>query len=242
MHQSAPSRQQGGNKNNRLIQCALINARSLCNKLPDLHFLLYDRNEFDVIVITVSWLNPEISNGLLDPRSTYTVYRRDRQNNTGGGVCAFLKNSLHTEQLDISSLPANVELLCFDLICNSYKHRLFAVYRPTNSSCVYNDISQEEYIKQVTDFIQTNTNDKGPTLIVGDLNSPDINWIGRSAPQCQTQNILYEFCSTQSYTQCILEPTRGGNILDLVLTNDEFMLSSARVTAPFSSSDHNTVC
>jgi hypothetical protein len=119
-----------------------MNAHSLCNKLSDLHFLLYESNEFDVIIITESWLNPAISDGLLDPRSNYTVYRHDRQNNTGGGVCVLIKNSLHSEQLDISSLPASVELLCFDLFCNPHKHRVFAVYRPTNSSCVYNDISK----------------------------------------------------------------------------------------------------
>ena len=44
----------------------LFNAQSLCNKLSELHHLLYT-GDIDIILITESWLHSDISNGLLDP-------------------------------------------------------------------------------------------------------------------------------------------------------------------------------
>ena len=41
--------------------------------------------------------------------------------------------------------------------------------------------------------------------------------------------------------QCVEEPTRGDNILDLALVNDPLLIASYNVTAPFGSSDHETV-
>jgi len=42
-----------------VLKCKLINARSICNKLPELHQLL-DSDHFDILLITESWLNNDI--------------------------------------------------------------------------------------------------------------------------------------------------------------------------------------
>jgi len=52
---------------NRLsCKCCLLNARSVVNKLPELHYLLYFSN-YDILLITEFWLHAGITNGLLDP-------------------------------------------------------------------------------------------------------------------------------------------------------------------------------
>ena len=59
----------------------LINARSLVNKLPELHILLYDKTYggHDCICVTESWLHAELLDGFLDPLSSYDIFRNDRQ-------------------------------------------------------------------------------------------------------------------------------------------------------------------
>ena len=76
-----------------LLRCCLFNARSLTNKLPDLHYVLYSETEFDCLLITESWLTDEITDGMLDPESKYHILRCDRKVGRGGGVCAFIRRS-----------------------------------------------------------------------------------------------------------------------------------------------------
>lgn len=88
--------QQGGT--DELLHCFLLNARSLVNKLPDLHYLLYncDANNLspDVIFVTESWLNETISDGMLDPENKFTVIRQDRFGLRGGGFVPLLNAQL----------------------------------------------------------------------------------------------------------------------------------------------------
>ena len=43
------------------------------NKLGELHELLYDGATADCFCITESWLHDEISNGMLDPKSMFSI-------------------------------------------------------------------------------------------------------------------------------------------------------------------------
>ena len=43
------------------------------------------------------------------------------------------------------------------------------------------------------------------------------------------------------FSQYVAEPTRGENILDIVLCNDPLLISEVNVGPPFSISDHNRV-
>ena len=77
----------------------------------------------------------------------------------------------------------------------------------------------------------------GPTIIVGDLNCPNLNkpLDTREATQ------LVDFVNANGMIQYVNEPTHNSNILDLVLLNDALLLSSLSVYEPFSISDHSTV-
>ena len=72
------------------LSCTYFNARSIVNKLQELHQLLYS-SIFDIIFITESWLHDEVTDGLLDPHSCYVILRKDRKLYRGGGVCIFIK-------------------------------------------------------------------------------------------------------------------------------------------------------
>jgi hypothetical protein len=76
-------------KQSEVLHCILINARSVVNKLPDLYTLLYDFM-YDCVFVTESWLQTHHTDGLLDPEGRYNVFRCDRNNQIGGGVCILI--------------------------------------------------------------------------------------------------------------------------------------------------------
>ncbi|KAF2345717.1 Endonuclease/exonuclease/phosphatase [Trinorchestia longiramus] len=66
------------------------------------------------------------------------------------------------------------------------------------------------------------------TLITGDFNLPHINWTTRQsqAPGSKLINLM----STNSLQQHVNEPTRGNNILDLVMTTTDLSINGLQVT------------
>lgn len=111
------------------FKCILFNARSVCANLCDLHYLL-DSGEYDIIMITETWLKPVIPDGLIDPSRGYHIIRRDRLVSTGGGVCILIRKSVHFSEITISE---NVEILAVDVRASLIKHRFIVVYRPPYS-------------------------------------------------------------------------------------------------------------
>jgi hypothetical protein len=75
-----------------VFNCSLLNARSLNNKLLDLHALI-SMSRVDILCITETWLKPSTSNSSLVNGLNYSVFRNDRVTDTkGGGVCIFANN------------------------------------------------------------------------------------------------------------------------------------------------------
>ena len=108
----------------------MFNARSVCANLCDIHYLL-DSAEYDVIMITETWLKPAIPNGLINPSQSYHIICRDRLESTGGGVCILLCKSVHFSEITISD---NVEILAVDVCVSHTKYCLIVVYRPPHST------------------------------------------------------------------------------------------------------------
>jgi len=80
-----------------------------------------------------------------------------------------------------------------------------------------------------------------PVFIVGDLNCPGIDWKFNSAPLDGVQDKILECIDELGFVQCVSSPTRGANILDLVLVNKPLLLSSLSVMDPVGNSDHDSV-
>ena len=78
-------------------------------------------------------------------------------------------------------------------------------------------------------------------IIFGDFNLPTIDW---SEPNNCTQakdRAFVDFCSDRSLYQINVEPTRGTNVLDLVLTDDPLLVSRLNVGPPLGKSDHCSI-
>jgi len=50
-------------------------------------------DDYMVVSVTESWLDPSVTNGMIDPTGKYSVHRNDRQTRQGEGVlCLISKN------------------------------------------------------------------------------------------------------------------------------------------------------
>ena len=83
---------------------------------------------------------------------------------------------------------------------------------------------------------------KKSVTLLGDFNAPSINWkddlpIALNHPDKIILD-MSEFCGL---TQLIMQPTRGNNFLDLVLTNSPELFASVTLHPPLGRSDHNMV-
>jgi Reverse transcriptase (RNA-dependent DNA polymerase)/Endonuclease-reverse transcriptase len=209
----------------------LINARSLCNKLVELHHLLYSSSH-DVVLVTESWLTPEYSSSLLTDSKYFSLLRKDRSS-LGGGVCAFIRSGIECVSIDVPSAFNNLELLVFDILGVHIKYRFILSYCAPSSHV--NNISL--LTKAIDHFCVSDAS----VVLCGDFNLPHINW---SCPDTETDSPSSNFigCMQENaLVQHVTEATRKNNILDLVFTNDPFLILDVAVDVPFSTSDHNRV-
>ena len=146
----------------------MFNARSLANKLPDLHYVLYSDTEFDCLLVTESWLTDEVTDGMLDPESKYHILRCDRKAGRGGGVCAFIRRSFRIMSNSLVGFIDGFEILSFDLLDFYVPYRVFVVYTPP-TSCVHNANAATEMMSQLIRCLDGNVNHAGVTVICGDL-------------------------------------------------------------------------
>ena len=135
------------------------------------------------------------------------------------------------------SIPApnepNFEGLFVDILgANGFKVRIGTFYRPP-----INENSCNSLINYLKVGLQCSFN----TIVVGDFNFPEINFDDTKAPIARGQHQFLDFCILENLSQLVFDPTRGENILDLVLTMNPSSISSVSVNEPFLGSDHNKI-
>lgn len=199
----------GPTTNDHSIKCLYLNARSIVNKTKEFQTLAVDT---DLILVTETWLKPNVLDCELLPGSTFTIYRRDRIGQVGGGVLLAVRNSIRSfRRTDIES---NSEMLACELHPDAKKKFLAIVfYRPP--------VSDLNYIKEFKKALQLASTVKFDRIIIcGDFNLPNIDWTTGTAtsgePICNhfTKTVRDNFLC-----QMVDFPTRANNTLDLILTN-----------------------
>ena len=75
---------------------------------------------------------------------------------------------------------------------------------------------------------------------MGDFNHGDIQWDTLESTGVEDQQFM---CLIQNnfIIQHVLEPTRGGRVLDLVLSSQKELVDNVKIQEPLGSSDHNQV-
>jgi ribonuclease P/MRP protein subunit RPP40 len=217
-----------------MINCVFFNARSLVNKLTDLHYLLYTSN-FDLIIVVESWLTDSLPDGFLDPRCEYAIFRFNRMSR-GGGVCIFAARTILATQVELVSPFDSLEIVVLDVVHCARKFRLIAAYRPP---C--HGPSSIQSMSSLVECLRLTLHPCRPTFIVGDFNCPTIDWFAGIPPVDKVQDLFYNFVTDNGLTQAVLQATHLDNILDLLITNEPLLLSRVDVCCPFSTGDHNSI-
>ncbi|KAK6042057.1 hypothetical protein COOONC_20438, partial [Cooperia oncophora] len=161
----------------------------------------------------------------------YLLYRLDRKERRGGGVCCLAKGNLCVYSVDHVT-PNKADVLCLELFCphKATRVRFSVVYRPPNST----KSEDEELIEALQDIISAQAN----SVILGDFNLL-IDWDNLRALNSSSTRFL-EFFQQSFLQQHVSLPTHENNVLDLVLSTFP-NVSEVSTAPPLANSDHASV-
>ena len=207
------------------------NTRSILSKLQDIE-VLSDQEKPDLILLTETWCNDRVSNCNLNICNYELIkeLRRDRtdtRDGIGGGLLVYAKKGLqilsHDNQIDFNQY-VHFSLKTFDSPVN-----IFLVYKPPSSN-----VNNQEKLCDLINSIPKNS------VLIGDFNYPNIDWENNTADSNISRKFM-ETCLENNLTQYVDFPTHiRNNILDLVLANDNCVLSVSDL-GHLGNSDHNVL-
>jgi hypothetical protein len=153
-------------KQTEKLKLFYTNSQSLFGKLNEL-IAVTSFLEPDVVLITETWTNSDISNASINMPGYRIEARSDRQdtnNGIGGGVIIYVKETF--EVVSVSLIDSNYNQHCsIALKTNSGQLNIFLIYRPPNSNA--------ENLNLLCELLEaTNPN----TVVIGDFNLPCISW------------------------------------------------------------------
>ena len=201
------------------------------SKLQDIE-VLSDQEKPDLILLTETWCNDRVSNCNLNICNYELIkeLRRDRtdtRDGIGGGLLVYAKKGLqilsHDNQIDFNQY-VHFSLKTFDSPVN-----IFLVYKPPSSN-----VNNQEKLCDLINSIPKNS------VLIGDFNYPNIDWENNTADSNISRKFM-ETCLENNLTQYVDFPTHiRNNILDLVLANDNCVLSVSDL-GHLGNSDHNVL-
>ena len=191
----------------RSLLCLCFNARGIISKRLDLVVLLEECHP-DIVVITETFLD----NSFLDSElfsAQYAVFRKDR-NRHGGGVLIAVRQHISAVRWVTSEL-SNIELIWLRVVSGSSSFMLGGFYRPPGSP--------ESYLLELQSSLHSLPSNSS-IVLCGDFNVLNVSWETVSPTSGdKSAAVLCTMINHFFMEQCVHSPTRGSNILDLLLTN-----------------------
>ena len=164
----------------------------------------------------------------------YKLFNRNIQLSTGRGVLLYVCESLVVSEVN---LYEDYEESVWAEVClqNDDKLLVGVVYR-SNSGGHENNTKLFDMFKSLQSLSYTHI------LVMGDFNMPGVNWKTFSGSNPMEDNFVEAVRDSFLY-QHIFFPTRGRcgqspNILDLVFSSEEGMISNVQYESPLGKSDH----
>jgi hypothetical protein len=95
-----------------------------------------------------------------------------------------------------------------------------------------------KYVNLLIACFELYTQGKHINIIAGDLNCPSIDWSALCCPEDNINKPLLDFSINFGFCQCVNFATRGDNVLDIILTDDDQLISTIAADPPLGLSDH----
>lgn len=200
-----------------MMKIAQLNVRSLIPHLDELKQLVFSNN-FDIICLTETWLNNNITSDAVQIPG-YLMFREDRQGDQrGGGVAVYVSTRLRVKITKIEINKENAfECIFLRLTYNNQSCALGTLYRPPNKNltkCVEQLDDILSYIIPLVDHV----------ILMGDVN---VNLFNLNNP-------LSKCFDAYNLTQIIDEPTR-------ISHNSRTLIDPICITCPDLVSVHGTM-
>ena len=212
------------------------NVRSILNKMDSIRLKLQNEH-ISVLIITESWLKPDIPTTLINIEG-YMVHRFDRNYmneqgylKRGGGIIVYIKDTLSFDNINGDMFNVSNCNIEFTTLCIKRPHTrrmyLLAVYRPPTGK-----------VKDCITILENGLNflphiEKSDVFIGGDFN---IDYV--RSRQENTKKLKH-FATQHQLTQYIKESTRplqSDAVIDLIFSNCTNIQYSG--TLPWNLSDH----
>ena len=213
---------------NRTIPSVLLtNANHLMNKLDELYILL-SHSIIDIVCLTETWLTTDIPNCLCN-LPNFTLFRRDRTERLGGGVCCYVRTNNNPRLLE----PPVVNLHSFEVLWVALRPKVLP--RPISIVIVlvvyvppWYDVATKrslaDYIVSCVDYFNSLYFNVFYHM-TGDFNSLETSFFNRQL----------------RFKQILTGRTRGNNTLDKIFTNFSELYRDSEILPPLGRSDHNCV-
>ena len=209
------------------LKCFFSNARGLLSKI-DLLRDLSVTEELDIIGIVETFLNETILDAEIYLKG-YRMYRKDRdsiRNNRGGGVILYVNEEIVSQEIEYLN-SVKCESVWSELVISKSCRLSVGV-------CYKNPTIEDWELNNLYSVIQQASVHQ--TMIMGDFNFPSIDWQTLEADGRGTEfrDLIIDNCLSQH----VLEPTREGNILDLIITSSSDMIDQVVISEHLGKSDH----
>ena len=182
-----------------------------------------------IIGITESWANIDITDAELG-LTGYVMFRKDRIGRRGGGVILYVKESIQAYEIKLEREADCDEAVWCKIVSGNSKLTIGLVYRSPN-------INKEDNTKIKNAIKEVS---KGECIIMGDFNHGHIQWNSLESTGIEDQQFLF-LIQDSFLTQHVLEPTRGENVLDIVLSSQKELVDNVKIFEPLGNSDHNQI-
>lgn len=215
------------------LRLYVANACGLYSKLGDLRNAL-THHQPDIAVLTETKFTAEkVSHSASCIPGYHAPLRLDRTAH-GGGVAVWVKSALAFKHLE-SIKSCDHEVLWLSVITSTRKRAVIgAVYRP--GSCADSDTELLEYLDATLDIARSHGSH---IILAGDFNVHSESWLG-STKTTRAGDYTEDMCSVHGLVQHVRQPTRGLNVLDLIMSDIRTQVK-VEPQPPLGSSDHDAL-
>ena len=218
--------------NKHLLKILHLNCQSLASTFTEFEAMNYECN-FDILTLSETWLteNQNLLNYV--ELSGYDLYYNNRENKRGGGVAAYVRESLKCKiRKDFCSLDTDIEHLWLELQGkNRHSHLLIGVFYQPN----FETKSKLEWLKKFDSLVHNISRKwNGLLLITGDFN------IDFLATECTITKYYNDILNSHHLFQVIAKPTRmNTSLIDHFITSTPEKIKLNDVLPCCEISDHD---
>ena len=221
---------------NKNFSLCHLNARSLkaAGRVNEINETLVEDCKFDLIAVTESHLAPSTKDHEVELPS-FKIFRKDRNRN-GGGVAIYChQNFSPHRRIDLER--DDLEIIWVEVNISNKKHLISSCYRPPGQ----NRLTATNFINLLRSSLEQALQSNPTSLtLLGDLNDRCTIWDSIHSDS-ELKNDLHTLLIDLNLFQLITTPTRGNNILDLLITNSPIHFYDHGTLPPLTNLDHDII-